>query len=103
MARRKKGNPVHGWLILDKPLEMTSTRAVAILKRLFFAQKVGHAGTLDPLATGILPVAFGEATKTVPFAVEGEKVYRFTVRWGAETATDDAEGDVTASSDARPT
>jgi tRNA pseudouridine55 synthase len=103
MARRKKGNPVHGWLVLDKPLEMTSTRAVGILKRLFFAQKVGHAGTLDPLATGILPIAFGEATKTVPFAVDGEKVYRFTVRWGAETATDDTEGEVIASSDVRPT
>jgi tRNA pseudouridine55 synthase len=103
MARRKKGNPIHGWLVLDKPLEMTSTRAVGILKRLMFAQKVGHAGTLDPLATGILPIAFGEATKTVPFAVDGEKVYRFTVRWGAETKTDDAEGDVTATSTARPT
>ena len=102
MARRKKGNPIHGWLVLDKPLEMTSTRAVGILKRLMFAQKVGHAGTLDPLATGILPIAFGEATKTVPFAVDGEKVYRFVVRWGAETKTDDAEGDVTATSDARP-
>ena len=103
MARRKKGNPVHGWLVLDKPFEMTSTRAVGILKRLYFAQKVGHAGTLDPLATGILPIAFGEATKTVPFAVEGEKVYRFTVRWGAETATDDAEGEVVATGDGRPT
>lgn len=103
MARRKKGNPVHGWLVLDKPLEMTSTRAVSILKRLYSAQKVGHAGTLDPLATGILPIAFGEATKTVPFAVDGEKVYRFAVRWGAETSTDDAEGKVTATSDARPT
>jgi len=103
MARRKKGNPVHGWLVLDKPLEMTSTRAVGILKRLFFAQKVGHAGTLDPLATGILPIAFGEATKTVSFAVDGEKVYRFTVRWGAETATDDAEGDVVATGEGRPT
>ena len=103
MARRKKGNPVHGWLVLDKPLEMTSTRAVGILKRLMFAQKVGHAGTLDPLATGILPIAFGEATKTVPFAVEGEKVYRFTVCWGAETATDDAEGAVTATGEGRPT
>ena len=103
MARRKKGNPVHGWLVLDKPFEMTSTRAVGILKRLYFAQKVGHAGTLDPLATGILPIAFGEATKTVPFAVDGEKVYRFTVRWGAETATDDAEGDVVATGDVRPT
>lgn len=103
MARRKKGNPVHGWLVLDKPLEMTSTRAVGILKRLFFAQKVGHAGTLDPLATGILPIAFGEATKTVSFAVDGEKVYRFIVRWGAETATDDAEGNVTATGNGRPT
>ena len=103
MARRKKGNPVHGWLVLDKPFEMTSTRAVGILKRLYFAQKVGHAGTLDPLATGILPIAFGEATKTVPFAVEGEKVYRFTVRWGAETATDDAEGEIVATGEARPT
>ena len=103
MARRKKGNPVHGWLVLDKPLEMTSTRAVGILKRLFFAQKVGHAGTLDPLATGILPIAFGEATKTVSFAVDGEKVYRFTVRWGAETATDDAEGAVIATGAGRPT
>jgi tRNA pseudouridine55 synthase len=103
MARRKKGNPVHGWLVLDKPLEMTSTRAVGILKRLFFAQKVGHAGTLDPLATGILPIAFGEATKTVPFAVDGEKVYRFTVRWGAETTTDDAEGGIVETSAERPT
>jgi tRNA pseudouridine55 synthase len=102
MARRKKGNPVHGWLVLNKPLDMTSTRAVGILKRLYFAQKAGHAGTLDPLATGILPIAFGEATKTVPFAVDGEKVYRFSVRWGAETATDDAEGEVVAASDARP-
>ncbi len=103
MARRKKGNPVHGWLVLDKPLEMTSTRAVGILKRLFFAQKVGHAGTLDPLATGILPIAFGEATKTVPFAVDGEKVYRFTVRWGTETTTDDAEGGIVETSAERPT
>jgi tRNA pseudouridine55 synthase len=102
MARRKKGNPVHGWLVLDKPLEMTSTRAVGILKRLFFAQKVGHAGTLDPLATGILPIAFGEATKTVPFAVDGEKVYHFAVRWGAETTTDDAEGEVSAADARRP-
>ncbi len=93
MARRKKGNPVHGWVVLDKPLGMTSTRAVGVLRRLFVAQKVGHAGTLDPLATGILPIALGEATKTVPFAVDGEKVYRFTVRWGAETTTDDAEGE----------
>jgi tRNA pseudouridine55 synthase len=103
MARRKKGNPVHGWLILDKPLEMTSTTAVAVVKRLLDAQKAGHAGTLDPLATGILPIALGEATKTVSYAVDGEKAYRFTVRWGAETTTDDAEGPVTHRSDARPT
>ncbi|MDZ4841262.1 MAG: tRNA pseudouridine(55) synthase TruB [Hyphomicrobium aestuarii] len=102
MARRKKGSPVHGWLILDKPLEMTSTTAVAVVKRLFDAQKAGHAGTLDPLATGILPIALGEATKTVSFAVEGEKSYRFTVRWGAETTTDDTEGTVANRSDRRP-
>ena len=76
MARRKKGTPVHGWLVLDKDLGDTSTHALAQVKRLFDAQKAGHAGTLDPLATGILPIAFGEATKTVPFAVDGEKAYR---------------------------
>ncbi len=103
MARRKKGKPVHGWLILDKPIGLTSTQAVGIAKRLFEAQKAGHAGTLDPLATGILPIALGEATKTVPFAVDGEKAYRFTVRFGAETDTDDAEGAVVDTSDARPT
>jgi tRNA pseudouridine55 synthase len=103
MARRKKGNPVHGWLILDKPLGATSTQALGAVKRIYEAQKAGHAGTLDPLATGILPIAFGEATKTVTFAVDGEKAYRFTVRWGEETATDDAEGEVVARSDKRPT
>jgi len=103
MARRKKGNPVHGWLILDKPLEMTSTTAVAVIKRMLDAQKAGHAGTLDPLATGILPIALGEATKTVSYAVDGEKAYRFTVRWGAETTTDDMEGPITNASDRRPT
>ena len=102
MARRKKGNPVHGWLVLDKPLNMTSTQAVGYVRRMFNAQKAGHAGTLDPLATGILPIAFGEATKTVPYAVDGEKAYRFTVKWGAETATDDAEGEVTQTSGERP-
>lgn len=102
MARRKKGRPVHGWLILDKPLGMTSTQAVGKIKWLFDAQKAGHAGTLDPLATGILPIALGEATKTVSFAVDGEKAYRFTVRWGVETNTDDAEGVATATSDKRP-
>lgn len=103
MARRKKGRPVNGWLILDKDLGRTSTQALAAVKRLYDAQKAGHAGTLDPLATGVLPIAFGEATKTVSYAVDGEKAYRFTVRWGAETDTDDSEGDVTNTSPNRPT
>lgn len=103
MSRRKKGNPVHGWVVLDKPIDMTSTQAVGAIRRLFNAQKAGHAGTLDPLATGILPIALGEATKTVPFAVDGEKAYRFTVRWGIETTTDDTEGSPTQQSDKRPT
>lgn len=103
MARRKKGNPVHGWVVLDKPIDMTSTQAVGAVRRLFEAQKAGHAGTLDPLATGILPIALGEATKTVPFAVDGEKAYRFTVRFGAETDTDDAEGQVVRTSELLPT
>jgi tRNA pseudouridine55 synthase len=103
MGRRKKGRPVHGWLVFDKPAGMTSPQAVGLVRRLYDAQKAGHAGTLDPLATGILPIALGEATKTVPYAVDGVKHYRFTVRWGAETNTDDAEGSVTVSSDARPT
>jgi tRNA pseudouridine55 synthase len=102
MARRPKGNVVNGWFVLDKPTGMTSTHAVAAVKRAFDAQKAGHAGTLDPLATGILPIALGEATKTVPFAVDGAKAYRFTVAWGAETNTDDAEGVVTATSPQRP-
>lgn len=103
MARRKKGDPVHGWLVLDKPLDMTSTQAVAVVKRLFNAQKAGHAGTLDPLATGILPIALGEATKTMSFAVDGAKAYRFAVRWGAETPTDDAESAPSRTSPVRPT
>jgi tRNA pseudouridine55 synthase len=102
MGRRKKGLPIHGWLALDKPINMTSTQAVGIIRRVFNAQKAGHSGTLDPLATGILPIALGEATKTVSFAVDGEKAYRFTVRWGAETDTDDTEGAVTKTSDLRP-
>lgn len=102
MARRKKGNAVHGWLVLDKPINMTSTQAVAAVRRAFNAQKAGHSGTLDPLATGILPIALGEGTKTVSFAVDGEKAYRFTVRWGAETETDDTEGGITKTSDNRP-
>lgn len=103
MARRKKGQPINGWIILDKPLGLTSTHALARVKRLFDAQKAGHAGTLDPLATGILPIAFGEATKTVSFAVDGKKSYAFAVRWGAETTTDDKEGAVTQTSNSRPT
>jgi tRNA pseudouridine55 synthase len=102
MARRRKGLPVSGWLILDKPQGMTSTQAVTKVRRLFDAAKAGHAGTLDPLATGVLPIALGEATKTVPFAVEGLKTYRFTVRFGAETDSDDAEGTVVTESAARP-
>ena len=102
MARRKKGNPVHGWLILDKPGGQTSTQALGAVKRLFEAQKAGHAGTLDPLATGILPIAFGEATKTVSFVVDGAKAYRFEVRWGEETDTDDSEGRVVRTSPERP-
>ena len=94
---------VHGWVILDKPVGMTSTQAVAVLKRLFNAKRVGHAGTLDPLASGGLPIALGEATKTVPFVMDGRKRYRFTVRWGEERDTDDTEGRVTATSEARPT
>ena len=102
MGRRSKGDPVHGWLVLDKPLGMTSTTAVAVVKRLFNAAKAGHAGTLDPLATGVLPIALGEATKTVSFAMDGAKAYRFTVRWGEATDTDDAEGEVIERSEARP-
>ena len=103
MSRRKKGNPINGWVILDKPVGMTSTQAVGKVRWLFQAQKAGHAGTLDPLATGVLPIALGEATKTVPYAVDGVKAYEFTVRWGAETDTDDAEGRVMETSDRRPT
>jgi tRNA pseudouridine55 synthase len=101
-VRAQARNDVHGWVVLDKPAGMTSTNAVSRLKRICNAKKAGHAGTLDPLATGVLPVAFGEATKTVPFVQDGEKAYRFTVRWGIETDTDDADGTVAAHSDARP-
>ena len=100
--RHKKGRDVSGWLCLDKAVGQTSTDAVASVKRLFGAKKVGHAGTLDPLATGALPIALGEATKTVPFVQDGRKVYRFTVRWGVGTDTDDAEGAATGTSDVRP-
>jgi tRNA pseudouridine55 synthase len=102
MARRKKGDPVSGWICLDKPYDLGSTQAVGRVRRLFNAQKAGHAGTLDPLATGILPIALGEATKTVSFMVEADKGYRFTIQWGTSTATLDREGAVTGTSDVRP-
>jgi tRNA pseudouridine55 synthase len=103
MSRRKKGSPVHGWVVIDKPAGITSTQVVSIVRRVFDAQKAGHAGTLDPLATGVLAVALGEATKTVPFAMDSEKSYRFTARWGEARDSDDAEGGVTTTSDHRPT
>src|ERR1700692_4942688 len=102
MGRRKKGNPVHGWVVLDKPKGMTSTQAVAAVRRIFEAKKAGHAGTLDPMATGILAIALGEATKTVPFVQDAAKIYRFTARWGEARDSDDAEGKVTGTSQARP-
>jgi tRNA pseudouridine55 synthase len=102
LSRRRKGLPISGWICLDKPCGLTSTQAVTRVRRLFGAQKAGHAGTLDPLATGVLPIALGEATKTVPFLMESDKGYRFTIEWGATTASFDAEGAVTASSDVRP-
>lgn len=101
-GQRPKKRDIHGWLILDKPVGMTSTHAVAIVKRVFRAKKAGHAGTLDPLASGCLPIALGEATKTVPYVMDGKKAYRFTVTWGTETNTDDTEGTATQTSDKRP-
>jgi tRNA pseudouridine55 synthase len=101
-GQRPKKRDVHGWLILDKPVGMTSTHAVAIVKRVFRAKKAGHAGTLDPLASGCLPIALGEATKTVPYVMDGKKAYRFTVTWGVETTTDDTEGTPARTSDLRP-
>jgi len=109
-SKRRKQTPrrstrieVNGWINLDKPVGVTSTQAVAQLKYLFNAKKAGHAGTLDPLASGVLPVAFGEATKTVPIVQDGTKAYEFSVKWGEETDTDDAEGRVVATSEKRPT
>jgi len=101
--RKREKRDVHGWLVLDKPVGMTSTHAVSVVKRAFQARRAGHAGTLDPLASGCLPIALGEATKTVPFVMDGRKTYRFTVRWGEERDTDDAEGRVVETSSARPT
>lgn len=101
--RKPKGRPISGWVVLDKPKGMGSTEAVAKIKWLYHAEKAGHAGTLDPLASGLLPIALGEATKTVPYVMEGTKVYRFTIAWGEERSTDDLEGEVTCRSDKRPT
>ncbi|SEG46135.1 tRNA pseudouridine(55) synthase TruB [Bosea lathyri] len=101
-APRPKKRDVHGWIVLDKPVGMTSTHAVSVVKRAFSAKKAGHAGTLDPLASGLLPIALGEATKTVPFVMDGRKAYQFTVAWGTQTDTDDTEGKVIATSEARP-
>lgn len=100
--RKKKGRPVSGWVILDKPVGIGSTQCVSKIKWLYQAAKAGHAGTLDPLASGMLPIALGEATKTVPYVMDGAKTYRFAVRWGAETNTDDLEGEVVNTSADRP-
>jgi tRNA pseudouridine55 synthase len=102
MTKVRRGQAVHGWLVLDKPEGMTSSRAVSAAKRLLDAAKAGHGGTLDPLATGVLPIALGEATKTVPWVMAGRKTYRFTLAWGEARDTDDAQGKVTATSPVRP-
>jgi tRNA pseudouridine55 synthase len=99
---KKTCNPVHGWLILDKPYGMTSTQAVGKVRFLFNAEKAGHGGTLDPLASGLLPIALGEATKTVSHAMDSRKIYRFTAQWGEERTTDDLEGEISATSAKRP-
>jgi tRNA pseudouridine55 synthase len=101
--RRKRGRPLDGWLIIDKPPGLTSTDVVNKLRRGFDAQKAGHGGTLDPLATGVLPIAFGHATKTVPYVMDGTKLYRFTLALGEARDTDDADGAVIETSDVRPT
>ncbi len=103
MARRKKGIPIHGWINLNKPVGVTSTQVVGKIRRALNAQKVGHGGTLDPLASGILPIALGEATKTVNYIQDAMKTYHFTVTWGEQRTTDDAEGEVLNSSNDRPT
>ena len=100
--RKKKGRPISGWLILDKPVGIGSTQCVGKIRWLYQAAKAGHAGTLDPLASGMLPLALGEATRTVPYIMDGEKTYRFTVTWGAQTNTDDLEGEIINTSDNRP-
>jgi tRNA pseudouridine55 synthase len=102
MGRKRKGRAVNGWIVVDKPAGITSTSVVNRVKRAFDAAKAGHAGTLDPAATGVLAVALGEATKTVPYVTDADKAYRFTLRWGLATDTDDAEGRVIAESPVRP-
>ena len=99
---RNRGQPIHGWINLDKPTGISSAKAVAIVRRVFNAKKAGHGGTLDPLASGVLPIALGEATKTVSFAMNQQKSYEFELAWGAETSTDDKEGVVTRQSNHRP-
>lgn len=103
MARTRRGNPIHGWLNIDKPVGRTSAQVVGAVKRIMNAQKAGHAGTLDPFATGVLPIALGEATKTAGYIVDDTKEYRFTARWGEARNTDDIEGEITATSPKRPT
>lgn len=103
MARKRKGNPIHGWLVLDKPVGMSSAQAVGFVKRVLDAQKAGHGGTLDPLASGVLPIALGEATKTMDYVLSADKYYTFEVTFGEERNTDDAEGEVTHTSDSTPT
>lgn len=102
MGRRKKGDDVHGWLVIDKPRDMGSTNVVNQIRRLFNAKKNGHTGTLDPFATGVLPVAFGEATKLIPFVTDGDKEYEFIIQWGAATASGDTESEVVARSEKIP-
>jgi tRNA pseudouridine55 synthase len=102
MSRKRRGRPIHGWIVLDKPEDMTSTAAVGAVTRRLDAAKAGHAGTLDPFASGILPIALGEATKTLAYALAGVKRYRFTVRWGVATDTEDRDGEVTGRSEVRP-
>ncbi|MCH7937697.1 MAG: tRNA pseudouridine(55) synthase TruB [Proteobacteria bacterium] len=103
MGRKRRGKAINGWIIIDKPKGLSSSAAVGRVRRLTGAAKVGHAGTLDPMATGVLPMALGEATKIVSYLMDGAKAYRFTVRWGERRDTDDAEGTIVETSDARPT
>src|SRR3546814_1863683 len=102
MGRKRKGVPIHGWLNINKPLGMTSSQVVGAVRRITGAEKAGHGGTLDPLASGLLPIALGEATKTVSYVMDGRKSYRFTLRWGEATETDDAEGRIVEQHTHRP-